>query len=255
MKPAIRNLCLLHLFGNALLLWSGYYWLGVGESSVRALGWSAFVAVACVCAALWLHGVALAHFRAGGSSGLAAALKSALRNLFPLVLIALAALGIYLLLARWQNYSSQPAFKIASYITLKLRKPLKPAVVSSVFDAVFWIVRWALLPVILLPLAAGIAGLGWSGFRSGFWKLAKRWLYWIEVPALLLCAFWVPLKLIGWVPHMSGFRMEMASFVVRAVVAYLLMAGALLVLEFFTGRGSASAGSPRSSQVSTVASP
>jgi hypothetical protein len=244
MKPAIRNLCLLHLCGNALLLWGGYYWLGVGESSGGKLVWSAFVALACVCAALWLHGAAMAYFRDSPAPFISAA-----RNLFPVLLAALAALGIYLLLARWQSHTAQTAFQIASYITLKLRKPLKPDTVSHVFDAVFWIVRWAVLPVILLPLFAALASLGWSGFRGGFWGAAKRWLYWIETPALLVCAFWVSLKLIGWVPHMNSFGMEMASFVVRALAAYLLMTAALLLLEFFT-----SAGSPRSSQPSTVVS-
>ena len=31
MRSTLLKLCLLHLAGNALLLWLGYYWLGVGE--------------------------------------------------------------------------------------------------------------------------------------------------------------------------------------------------------------------------------
>jgi hypothetical protein len=255
MKPAIWKLVLLHLVGNALLLWGGYYWLGVGESSAGALVWSAFVALACIVGAVWLHGVALAQFGSDGPWLMRAAFKSALRNLLPLLLVALAAVGLYLLLLRWQARSAGSAFKIASYLTLKLRKPIKPVTVGHVFGVAFWIVRWVVLPVFLSPLAAAVARLGWSGFRAGFWRLARRWLYWIETPALLLCAFWAPLKLIAWVPHVSGFTTEMASFVARALAAYLLMSAALLALEFFSGRRSASAGSPRSSQPTTVVSP
>jgi hypothetical protein len=250
MKSAIRNLSLLHLVGNALVLWCAYYWLGVGESSAGALTWSALVALACVCAALWLHGAALAQFR-----GSPAPLKAALRHLLPLIAVALAAAGIYALLMWWQARSPDKAFKIASYITLKLRKPLKPATVEHIFGVGFWIVRWAVVPVFLLPLAAAVAGQGWSGFGAGFWRMARRWLYWIETPALLVCALWAPRKLLAWTPTMHSFGMEMTSFVARALAAYLLLTAALLALEFFTGRGSASAGNPAVSQPVTVASP
>ncbi|HXN49000.1 MAG TPA: hypothetical protein VN893_20275 [Bryobacteraceae bacterium] len=255
MKLAIRNLLLLHLVGNALLLWCGYYWLGLGESSGGALAWSTFVALVCALAAIWLHGVALGQFGSDGPWLLRASLKSALRNLPPLLLIALAASGLYVLLWMWQVRSSGSAFKLASYLTLKLRKPIKPATVEHVLGVGFWLVRYAVLPVFLLPFAAAVAGRGWSGFRGRSWGSARRWTYWIETPALLACAFWVPLKLIAWVPKMRGFKMEMTSFALRALAAYLLMSGALLALEVLTGRGIASAGSPRSSQPTTVPSP
>ena len=73
--------------------------------------------------------------------------------------------------------------------------------------------------------------------------------YWIEVPLLLLTAL-IPLKLLGWVPHVNSFGMETASFVLRAAFAYLLWGAAWLVLAFVT-----SGGSPRFTQSSTVVSP
>jgi hypothetical protein len=78
----------------------------------------------------------------------------------------------------------------------------------------------------------------------------RRWLYWIEAPLLTLCAVWVPLKLLRWVPHMHGFRMEMLSFTLRAGIAYLLFAGAGLLLALVT-----SGGRPRFTQSNTLASP
>ncbi len=250
MTRATRTLCLFHLAGNALLLWLGYYWLGVGESSTARLAWSALVALALGCLTLWLHGAAFAYFRASDRSSLTTALRTALRSLPPLVVLGIAALGIYLLLAWWRDYSSQPAFKIASYLTLKLRKPLKPAAVWSAFNVVLWLVRWVALPVILLPLAAEVAGRGWSGFRGEAWKLSNRKLYWVGAPLLLLCALWVPFRLILWAPRVSGFGMEMTSFLIRQAVAYLLFVGAWLLLEFLS-----SGGRPLLSQVKTADSP
>lgn len=247
MSPSLRKLVLLHLVGNALLLSLGYYWLGVGESSGMRLAWSALVVAIFLCLTVWLHGTAFAYF---GVNDFKAAVRIAMRNLLPLLAVAVAILIVYLLLAWWRNYSGQPAFKIASYLTLNLRKPVKPNNVLRVFSVVLWLVRWVILPVLFLPLAANIANKGWIGFRGGSWKLSKRWIYWLEVPLLLLCSFWIPFKLMGWVPPVGGFAMEMTSFLIRLVIAYLLFVGAWLVLAFVT-----SGGSPRASQPSSVDSP
>jgi hypothetical protein len=231
MKPGLQRLCLVHLVGNALLLWLGYGWLGVGEATLGSLAWSVLLAVAVVGLALWLHGSALAYFRTG------AFLNP--RNLPALLVVAAVALGIYVLLARWADYSAKPAFQIASYLTLKLRKPLKPATVLAIFNGVLWLVRWVVVPVLLLPIAS-----------QGFRKPERRWLYWLAVPVLLLCALKVPLAIVHWVPPVGGFGMQMASFLLRAAVAYLFFTGSLLLLAFFS-----SGGSPRLSQSKSVASP
>ena len=44
MSRPLRTLCLAHLLGNAVLLWLGYYWLGLGEESAGVLLWSLLVA-------------------------------------------------------------------------------------------------------------------------------------------------------------------------------------------------------------------
>jgi hypothetical protein len=63
------------------------------------------------------------------------------------------------------------------------------------------------------------------------------------VPLLTLCALWVPFWLLNWVPKVSGFSMEMTSFAVRALVAYLLFVSAAMVLAFLTSRGKPAAAS------------
>ncbi len=242
---SLRRMTLLHLVANALLLWLGYYWLGVGESRASTLAWSACVAVLIVGLGCCSYGAALVYFQKPRQP----AWRTALRNLLPLAIAVIVVATIYWLLARWADYSTKPAFQIASYLTLKFRTPVRPASVLRVFNAVLWVVRWAVLPVLLLPMASAIAGRGWSGFRA-IGANARKWLYWIEVPILLLCVFWIPLKLLGWVPHVNGFGMETVSFTLRAVFAYLLFGTAWLVLAFVT-----SGGKPRLTQSSTLASP
>src|SRR5262249_37880364 len=121
-----RQLALIHLGGNALLLLLVYYWLGIGESRAATLAWSVLVLVVFLCLACILHG---ASFLVLGGAGLRPALRTSGRNLLPILVVVFAALAIYLLLAQWADYSQQPAFRIASWLTLKLRRPVKPAAV------------------------------------------------------------------------------------------------------------------------------
>ena len=72
----------------------------------------------------------------------------------------------------------------------------------------------------------------------------------LAVPALLLCAFRLPLALMAWVPSVGGFWLEMLSFTVRCAAAYLLFVGAWLLLVFLT-----SSGKPAVTQPKTAVSP
>ncbi|MCX6626035.1 MAG: hypothetical protein NTW28_00195, partial [Candidatus Solibacter sp.] len=220
MSTAARKLFLLHLMTNALLLWLGYEWLGVGESTRLRLLWSALAALAILVLVCWLHGATMVFFRTGGEAGIGGAFRTAMRHIPALLGAAILMLAIYGLLAWAAAASGQPAFRLASWLTLKLRTPVKPLTVARVFLGGFWIVRWVVLPVGLLPMASGIAARGWRGFGESGWR--GGWRYWLEVPLLLVAGLVLPFAVLGWVPAVSGFTLEMASFSARMVVAYLL---------------------------------
>ena len=237
----------LHLAGNALLLLLGYYWLGIGESRTLTLLWSLAVALLFVCAACLLHGATFVFV--GQALGLSTAFRTALRNLLPLVAAALVVLGVYLLLSRWADYSSQPAFKIASLLTLKFRKPVKPSTILGIFNVVTWLLRWVVLPVPLFPMLSGVASTGWRGFAR-FGKIPGQRLFWLQAPILLLGAFWLPLRLIDWVQQVGSFATEILSFSARLLFAYLFFVVSWLRLARLT-----SAGKPVVSQPMTAVSP
>jgi hypothetical protein len=229
----LRRLIALHLAGNALLLLLLYYWLGVGETRASTLLWSAFLALVLVAAACWLHAAAFAYFR---GAELPKAFRQALRNLLPMLAAAALIAILYAFVAWAASNSGQPAFEIASYFTLKLRKPVKPNAILLVFAAGFWLVRWMVLPVFVLPLLSGVSSRGWAGFGE-VGRMSRAWPFWIAAPVLLVCAFWLPLRLVGWAPHLTSFALEMTSFVVRLPIAYLLFIGSWLLLAFFTSGG------------------
>ena len=247
-----------------MLLWLGYYWLGLGEESAGVLLWSLLVAAAMALGACWLHGAAFALWAAPSDRPF----RLALRNLAPIVAAAVAVTALYLLLALWAGYSPQPAFRIASWLTLALRKPVKPATVLAVFNAALWVVRWAVLPALLLPRFASVAARGWRGFCGAGASACQpapshplmerlEWLFrdkllgrLLAAPVLLLCAFRLPFLLMAWVPSVGGFWLEMLSFTVRCAAAYLLFVGAWLLLVFLT-----SSGRPEDTQPKTAVSP
>jgi hypothetical protein len=131
---------------------------------------------------------------------------------------------------------------------MTVRKPVPPSAILGIFHGLIWLLRWLVVPALLVPVAAAVAVNGWQGFRPS--SLSRRYLYWLEVCALLLLAVRIPLLLLSWMPKISSFGGEMASFIVRAGFAYLLFVGALLVLELLTSRGR-----PLLSQPATVVSP
>lgn len=236
----MRSLVATHLAGNALLLGLGYYWLGVGEGRAATLLWGALVALMMLALACWLHGATCVFF-AMDRRALIPAFRTAGRRLGPLVAAVIGVLVIYLLLAQCAESSAKPAFSIASWLTLTFRKPVKPASVQSVFDVLFWMVRWMVVPVLALPLLSRIV----TGLRR-----PRKLLYWVEVPVLLVCGLWLPLWLTAWSPQLGSFGLQLLSLVLRLVIAYLLFVAAWLALEFIT-----SGGRPRATQPSTVASP
>jgi len=224
----MRKLTLIHIAVNAILLWLAYYWLGVGESRALTLVWSLVVTLAAVSLASVQYGAVFAWFR-----NEARPWRTAARHLAPLVVAAVAVATLYLLFARWADYSAKPANAIASWLTLTIRKPVHPATVLGIFNVVLWLVRWVVAPVLALPMVAAIAAVGWRGFRA-IGAGSRKWLYWLEVPLVLLCGLWLPLKLLGWVPHFEGFGWQMLSFVTRAALAFALFAAAGLALGFVT---------------------
>ncbi len=105
----------IHLAGNALLLWLGYYWLGLGESRAGALLWSLLVAAVLGCMACWLYGAGFAFF---AERRVWSAFRTALRNLAPLVVAAIAVVVVYHLLMRARDAMDNPGFRLASWLTL-----------------------------------------------------------------------------------------------------------------------------------------
>ena len=235
-REVMIRLFAIHAVGNALVLGLAYYWLGIGESSAGAPVWGATLAVVILTMAGCLQGGTLVFFRADQPRSLSAAFRTVLRHMAPLLAAVILIAAVYWLLAQWAAYSATPALRIASWCTLKLRKPIKPATVLRAFDLVLALVRWMAIPVFVLPMFSGIAARGWRG-AAEFGRHRRSRFYWFAAPVLLLCALALPWQLVGWVPRVPSFTLEMLSFMVRAAAAYLLFIAGWMFLASVTSGG------------------
>jgi hypothetical protein len=230
----MKQLVAVQLVGNAAALLLFYYWLSIGEARAGLLAWSFTVALFTAVLFLWIHGAGLAYGLNPGASPF----LTALRRLPALLAAAIVVLLLYVALAKLQDACADPSFRLASWLTLKLRKPVKPATVLGIVAVIFWLVRWIVLPVVLLPWLR--TALTWR--RPPGLPGRAQWTQRLLMPLLLLCALWLPFHILHWRPLMTNFPLEMASFILRAAIAYLLFTGGLLALEgmpLFTQRNRA----------------
>jgi len=218
-----------HVPANALLMWLAYEWLGVDESTVGRLLLSTVDAVAILTLVCWLWGATLVWFRSKAPT-LNDSFRTSLRHIGGLLLIAIGTLILYGAIGSVAGNSGPAALKVASWLTWTLRKPVKPAAVAAIFTGIFWILRWAVLPVILIPAAAQVAAMGRSGWRA--LSLRHPWRQWVIAPVLALAGAWLPFVILNWKPKVNSFGFEFSSFLLRAALAYAIFLTAMLALAW-----------------------
>ncbi|MGH9611968.1 MAG: hypothetical protein ACRD4P_02690, partial [Bryobacteraceae bacterium] len=200
MKGLFNRLWVIHLVTNALLIWLIYEWLGIPDAKGTQLFTTVILGLIILFFVLWLHGSTFAFFRE--RLPLRRAFARGLHGLPRFGLWVLAMVVIYWFLAWLDGYSAKPAFAVASWFTLHLRMPVTPVAIGMIFTVAIRVLQWAVVPLLLLPFA---------------WPPSRRfegWLWW-QVPVLAIGAFFIPWKLVHWVPNAGGVTPEAISAALR----------------------------------------
>ena len=230
MRAATIRLWLLHLVANAVVIGGVYLWLGIGDATGLQLTATAVFGLLLIAFTVWLHGIVFAHFREP-ELPLSNAYGTALRRLPPLILLTLVVLALYWLLGwLFDQYGYSRSVAVASWLTLHLRRPVRPATILWIATAKLRVWEWLIIPVIFLPIAAGVTERGWRGFGGKSWAMLRHWWFWVLCPVLLLLAIYVPWKLINWVPYQGKLGVEMTSFLLRWLIGWLLFVTAWFAL-------------------------
>jgi hypothetical protein len=206
----MRKIWLLQFIANAAIVFAFYEWLGLRDSRAWLLIVSALLGLAI------LGGTVLLHSRTFH--------VKPLRFAIALLIFLLICWGFSVLpLDQWGLW-------IASTLTHSIRKPIKPATITKLLDAIRWFLQWIVIPLLLLQ------------------KRGPK--FWLQYIAVVLVAFLLPSFIIGWVPKLTSTTMQVISFLLRFGLAYCLVTTGFAAFWRFT-----SSGSPVESQPSTAALP
>ena len=228
----MKRLWLIQAAGNALLFWCAFIWLGIRDSRTSQLIETALLGLLILIPWLWLQDGTMIYCGAHSSDrplGLWGAFRRGAKTLAVFSAVVLAFVLLCWALGRLEAPLTTAGQRTASWLTFHLRKPVKPATWVRAYHALLWGVRWIVLPVMVLPIAAGAALSGTKGLRHR----ATR-AFCIQYLGALLIGFYIPTLLIHWVPKLTGTTAQLLSFVVRFGIAYVLMVTTWLALTFFS---------------------
>jgi hypothetical protein len=238
-----KALWLLHVVGNAALIALIYEWLWIPDRTVTHLVVSVCTGLAIFGLALLLHGGTLSFYRALHSDNPSSWTSTFGFSANRLVAFALWTLILAAALAfvYWVGgHQEGVANWLSSFLTLRLRRPVTPVFVASMFSWVITIAGFIVLPALWLPAGSrtaheGFRGLSWTGMKKSF-RLPGRPHYWIAYIVLFVAGAGVPYLLVWWIPEVRGFYAETTSLVLRFLVAYLLAITSWLLLASMVGR-------------------
>lgn len=238
-----KKVWLAHFFGNAVLFALIYGWLSIPDRTAANVVSTIVLGLVILLAGLWLHASTLSFFRSAHSDNpvrFLDVLRSIPRRLPGFFLWCVAAALLYWGVLAWDATRLEWANWMASGLTLRLQRPVRPDQVNSVLTGVFWIACGFVIPLIVLPsgsvtAGAGLRGLWSSGLRET-WKAIRRPRYWGSMLLFALLGAYVPYLLIWWVPLSGGLGVELASMVLRLGLAYGLAITCLLLIASLVGR-------------------
>jgi hypothetical protein len=228
---AVNNwrLWLVHFVGNAAVFLAFVWWLRISDAHWWNLLFSSLLIVAIVAATLLLHGGTLNYFQRAHqdkTTKLSPAFKTALKHLAAIFVWAL----VFFLLRYWIERLERYDFTLPGYLRSEfpawLRRMISESRLDSIYSGLVSILRWVVLPGLLLPFALFSADKGFRGLVAfAAWRRTLRKLiYWVALVMAVILGVWCVQAIMGWKldPKTSTLGSEKASLVFRLLFAYLL---------------------------------
>jgi hypothetical protein len=242
------RLWLMQFAGNAIIFALFVGWLRVPDAHWWELLFQALLILAILASILVLHGGTIAYFEsahADHTAQLLPAFRKALQHVAALAVCVFVLYFVWGLSGHLYNYSTSFPGYLRSGFPGWLRRMISEPALDNTYTFLLFVLRWVILPGLLLPFVLFSAERGFRGFVAfRDWKKTVRSLaYWIAlVVAAIIGVFFVQLVM-GWRldPGTSTLRGEQASFITRQLLAYLLALFSWLFVASVLGRASRSA--------------
>ena len=202
----MRRVASLHLIANAALIALVYVWLGIRDARASQIAATVLLGATLIAAALFLHAGTWHWMRTNNW-------RISPRELLRFTLtIAIVLICWWLLSLIPQDRAAQWT---ASFLTLHTRSPFKPESVARVIAALVWILRWFVVPILIL-------------------RQHRHPRFWLILAAALLLGVYLPQRLIHWTPNFKSTTAEVVSMALRWSAAYVLATAAWLGVLRYT---------------------
>lgn len=222
-------LWLLQLLGNALIILIFLLWLRIPDAYWWELFFQVVVALLIVVGALWLHGGTLNYYSDVSSdvkAGLGEAFKKTLRHL-PAFAVSVLVFGVLFYFARkLDNYQYEFPGYLRSEFPAWLRRHISEPTMDNLYEGFVFIVRWIVVPGLVLPLGLLCARAGFRGFLQfgAWWRVVRSLAFWIVLIVAAIIGIYCTGKILDWKlnPKTATLGGEKIWLGFRLVVIYLL---------------------------------
>lgn len=223
------RLWLLQFVANATVFLGFVWWLHISEAHWWNLLFSFLLIVVIVAAALLVHGGTLNYFQSAHldrAAHLRPALGKALTHLSAIFVWALVFFFLRYCVGLLDDYEvTFPGF-LRSEFPAWLRRMVSEPGLDSIYSGFVSLLRWVVLPGLLLPFALFSADRGFRGLIAlREWRRTLRSLgYWITLVVAAILGVWCVEAIMGWKPDpkTSTLAGEQTSLAFRLLFAYLL---------------------------------
>ena len=225
------RLWLLQFLGNIVIALLFVAWLRIDVANGWQVFLNFFVGLLVIVAPLLLHGATLNYCSDAATdndktAALVPALKKAIRHA-PAFAIAV---GIFYLVLHFVDKLDNYQYAFPGYLRSEfpawLRRHVTEHAMDNLYGGFVGLLRWVVVPGLLLPLWLLSADLGFRGFLQvrNWWRSLRNLSYWIVMILAVLIGVYCTSKLMGWTLHPAGSAVtrEGIWLAFRLLIAYLL---------------------------------
>jgi hypothetical protein len=237
------RLWLVQFAGNAIIFALFYGWLQVQEAHWWQLFFQALLILLIIVSILVLHGGTLAYFQsahADRAAQLLPAFRKALKHIAALAVCVFIVHIPWALSGHLYNYQTSFPGYLRSEFPAWLRRMISEPALDNTYTFLLFVLRWVILPGLLLPFLLFCADKGFRGFIAfRDWRKTVRSLaYWIVLVVAAIVGVHFVQLVMGWRldPKTSTLHGEYMSFAMRQLLAYLLALFSWLFVGSMLGR-------------------
>jgi hypothetical protein len=237
------RLWLLQLFGNTVIFLGFLWWLHISEAHWWNVLFSFVLIVVLFVSALAVHGGTLRYFQLAHEDKAAKpwpAFSSALRHLLALAVCVLVLHVLEHLVSEMGSYEQTFPGYLRSEFPAWLRGMISENRLDRLYTDLVWLLRWMVVPGLLLPFALSAAGRGFRGLIAfGDWRrTVGRIIYWITLLVASLIGVYCVSEIMHWKlnPETATLQGDTTSLIFRFLFVILLGIFAWLLTCSMLGR-------------------